>query len=365
MALTDYYVDPLSGSDTTGDGLSDGTAWQSVQHALDNITRNTVDGDRINIKAGTAEVLTGSLSFATFGTPSILAGLVLQGYASAQGDGGIGEIDGNGNNVSANSYVSYIDLKIHNGAATGDLIKVTQAVAVNCEVYDAFNGIDSGIYSSIVNCYVYNCDNYGIELSGSSIASGCYVRSRSTDSRGAMVTCIYLLGRPSFAERCIVSCDSTTNGIYCFQDGTNPINCSIFSGGGTGNGIILGTSAIGSGCRNNLIEGFSGVGGAGIHWTTSTPGEAKGIVAYNSIFNCTTALSNDNDVQAYKANNTAVGGSPFKKSGADTFANRFTYFEPDTSNAGINLNGNGSRGAVTAAGGGGTTTSPKHPLARF
>ena len=360
MAITNYYVDPSiaanSGSGTIGDPYGD------LQYALDSITRNTTDGDRINIKSGTAEVLTGSLSFATYGTPNIGAGLILQGYTSSQGDGGVGEIDGNGNNVSTTSYVSYVDLKIHNGAATGDLIKVTGAVAVNCEVYDAYNGIDSGAYSSVVNCYVYNCDNYGLELNGSSIASGCYVRSRSTDSRGAMGTCIYLNGRPSFAERCIVSCDSTTDGIYCFQDGTNSINCSIISDGGTGNGIVFHTSAIGSGCRNNLIEGFSGVGGAGIHWTDSTPGEAKGIVAYNTIFNCTTALSGDNDVVMYKTNNTTVGSSPFKKSGADTFANRFTYFEPNASFAGLSLTGNGSRGAVAAKD---VAASPKHPLARF
>jgi hypothetical protein len=363
MALTDYYVDPSiaanSGSGTIGDPYGD------LQYALDSITRNTTDGDRINIKSGTAEVLTGSLSFATYGTPSILAGLVLQGYASAQGDGGIAEIDGNGNNVSANSNVSYVDLKIHNGAATGDLIRVSGAVAVNCEVYDAYVGIDAGSYSSIVNCYIHNCDHYGMELTGSStgaIASNCYVRSRSTDSRGAMTTGIQLVGRPTFAERCIVSCDSTTDGIYCTQDGTSAINCSIISDGGTGNGIVFNSSAIGSGCSNSLIEGFSGVGGAGIHWVDSTPGEAKGIVAYNTIFNCTTALSGDNDVVMYKSNNTTVGSSPFKKSGADTFANRFTYFEPNASFAGLNLTGNGSRGAVAARD---VAASPKHPLARF
>lgn len=363
MAITDYYVDPSinanSGTGTIGDPYGD------LQYALNSISRNTTDGDRINIKAGTAEVLTGTLSYSSYGAPNVGAGLILQGYTSAQGDGGIAEINGNGNNVSIQVGVSFIDLKMHSGAATGDLIKLYNAVAVNCEIYDAFNGVEVGVYSSVVNCYVHNCDQYGIDLAGASSASNCYVRSRSTDSRGAMNAGIYLAGRPSSAEGCIVSCDSTTSGINCFQDGTSAINCSIISDGGTGYGIIFNSSAVASGCRNSLIEGFSGAGGAGIHWVDPTPSEAKGTVAYNSIFDCTTALSGDNNVVMYKANNTVAAASPFKKSGADTFDNRFAYFEPDTSNAGTNLNGNGSQGAVAAAGGGGTTTSPKHPLARF
>ena len=54
--LTNYYVDPGSGSDVTGTGTV-GSPWASVQHALDNITRDATNGDQINIKAGTADVL--------------------------------------------------------------------------------------------------------------------------------------------------------------------------------------------------------------------------------------------------------------------------------------------------------------------
>lgn len=361
MAITDYYVDPSiagnSGSGTIGDPYGD------LQYALDSITRNTTDGDRINIKSGTAEVLTGSLSFATYGTPNIGAGLILQGYTSSQGDGGVGEIDANGNDISSANYVSYVDLKMHNGSASGWLVKSHSAVIVNCEIYDVYNGINASIYSTIENCNIYNCDNYGIHMTDKGGVNGCYVRSRASDSRGAMSRCIYNVHRPGQVTNCIISCDSTTIGAEMAQDGAVIYGCSILSDGGTGEGIRLNTAAVGSGAWNNLIEGFSGTGGDGIFWATASPGESKGIVAYNTIFNCASSLTNDNNIAGYKTNNTTAGGSLFKKSGADTFANRFAYFEPNTSNAGINLNGNGSRGAVAAAGG--TTTSPKHPLARF
>jgi hypothetical protein len=347
MAMTDYYVDPSiaanSGTGTIGDPYGD------LQYAINSVTRNTTDGDRFNIKAGTAEVLASTLSFALYGTPNISASVVFQGYTSSQGDGGIGEIDGNGNNISTNSSVSYVDLELHNGDAAGNLVYIGGACIVNCEVHDANNGIVLTNYSSAESVNVYDCDTYGIYLSGNSYAKNCYIRSRSTDSRGAMTTCIQNSGRSGTLTNCILSCDSTTNGIANAHDGCVACNCSILSAGGTGYGIYFGDNAVGAGAWNNLIEGFSGTGGDGIIWHDATPREPKGIVAHNTIFNCASSLTNDNNVVGYKTNNTTASGTLFAKSGSDTFANRIGYFEPNTSNAGTNLSGNGYRGAVAAA----------------
>ena len=63
MAITNYYVDPSinanSGTGTIGDPFGD------LQYALDTVTRDSTNGDQFNIKAGTAEVLTGTLDFST------------------------------------------------------------------------------------------------------------------------------------------------------------------------------------------------------------------------------------------------------------------------------------------------------------
>lgn len=115
MAITEYYVDPAinanSGTGTIGDPFGD------LQYGLNTVTRNATDGDRFNIKAGTAEVMAAAIDLTTYGTPTQAAPLIFQGYTSAQGDGGIGEINNGGANVSVISsttltFIHWIDLKL-------------------------------------------------------------------------------------------------------------------------------------------------------------------------------------------------------------------------------------------------------------
>ena len=97
-APSETYVDPSiaanSGTGTIGDPYGD------LQYALDTMTRDSTNGDRINIKSGTAEVLTGTISLASYGPPRFDYYLVLEGYDSVAGDGGIGAIDGNAGNFT-------------------------------------------------------------------------------------------------------------------------------------------------------------------------------------------------------------------------------------------------------------------------
>ncbi len=117
MAQTQTYVDPSinanSGTGTVGDPYGD------LQYALDTMTRDSTDGDQINIKAGTAEVLTGSLDFTTYGTPSSTAALSFSGYTSSENDGGIGSIDGDGSYKIASlpNYSMMKDLELFNSGS--------------------------------------------------------------------------------------------------------------------------------------------------------------------------------------------------------------------------------------------------------
>jgi hypothetical protein len=58
-APTDSFIDPSiagnSGSGTIGD------PWGDCQHALDTVTRDATDGDRMCIKEGTDEIHTAAL----------------------------------------------------------------------------------------------------------------------------------------------------------------------------------------------------------------------------------------------------------------------------------------------------------------
>ena len=66
----DYYVDPTSGSDATGDGTSHAAAWATIQHALDNITQGTY-GDAINIQCDGTSSLSSGLDLSTYGTTGV------------------------------------------------------------------------------------------------------------------------------------------------------------------------------------------------------------------------------------------------------------------------------------------------------
>jgi len=95
MATTQTYVDYGSGSDATGDG-SIGTPWKTLQYAFDHLTRDTTDGNQVNLKAGTAHVNSAALDLATLiagGALSTTAPLIIRGYTSAANDGGMAEID--------------------------------------------------------------------------------------------------------------------------------------------------------------------------------------------------------------------------------------------------------------------------------
>jgi hypothetical protein len=114
---TDYFVDPNAGDDGTGDG-SVGNPWATIQNALDTITRDSTNGDRINVQSTTDDVLGSALSLATYGTPAFGAPLVFQGYTSSQGDGGVGGISGNNSvhifNAAGTDHIYFIDMHLHN-----------------------------------------------------------------------------------------------------------------------------------------------------------------------------------------------------------------------------------------------------------
>lgn len=354
MAKSEYYVDPLNGSDTTGDGLSDGTAWQTVQKALNSITKNTTDGDRINVKDTADDVLTAQLDFVTIGNYTLTAGLLIEGYSTDAGDGGVGGISGGGTTgiiTTTRSYIGFRNMHLHNTGANA-IISINRGSVDGCEFDNSsFTGnIVQVTEGSCSNCYFHNTDGEALRITGA--AYGNYFKQGATYSFDSAI----LAASGAFVSHNIISVDGASNGILTETNPCSIINNSILSASSTGIGISCPSNNFGSAALNNLIEGFS----TGVQKTSRDLVN----ISSNTAFDCTTAFDLSNSFLIGE-NNTAVGGSPFKKSGADTFANRFGYFEPDTSYAGTNLNGNGSRGAVAAAGGGGTTTSPKHPLARF
>jgi hypothetical protein len=354
-APSETYVDPSinanSGTGTIGDPYGD------LQYALDTMTRDATNGDRINIKSGTAEVLTAAIDLTTYGTTGFGAPLILQGYTSSAGDGGIGEIDGNAtysivsNSTYENMY--FIDLKMGNCGSAADVIRIDRF----CGVYD---------------CEIHGCTGNGIAIqNGHSHVSGCHFHNIGAAGvlalrpNVAVVGCYFKNGTNKFTNAIqqdenadtmaivnnIISLDSTSNGIICDQFGFGTVIGNSLFTTGTGGGI--GCVGLGNGpIINNLIEGFD----EGID--TSIAGGSNGVlgvVRQNAFYDCTTNITSGNEI-AYAVDNESLGATPFAKSGSDTFANRFTYFAPvDTGNVynGYPTGSNQTKGAVGQPVGGG------------
>ena len=343
MALPNYFVDPSidanSGSGTVGDPYGD------LQYALDTITKGS-GGDRINIKAGTAEVLTGSIDLTTYGTPSDSAPLVFQGYTSAALDGGIGDIDGDATysilNNSALDGVSFVDLKLHNTGSNVILRLDNDCCLVNCEFYDCGGGTAVRLDNDSV---IYNCHFHDIENSGSYVQTsnsrieGCYLDlAGTTATRG-----IFHYGH---AMRNIIVIDGSQVGIY-LNNGHAIHNSILATSTTSSRGIDCKYNT--PGLHSNLIEGAT----LGIAFHSDT-----GFYGLNACYNNGTNYSGSTDIQHDLGDNESLSASPFAKSGALTFANRATYFAPvNTGNViGGGLHGF-DKGAIQSVAGGGSTTT--------
>lgn len=359
-APSEYYVDPSLGSDT-GDGTKS-TPWgrasgSVVQYALDTLTRDATDGDRINVKSGTDDTLAATLNLTTYGTPTVTAPVIIQGYTTDEGDGGIGGIDGNGTYgcfTASEDYVHIRDMHIHNSGSAVLLNLDNGCSITSCEFNNSTATIPMHFdsYTAIFNCHFHDLKEVNV---GSGVVAYNYFKNDGTND---FIDCVDCANDVAVMHN-IFSVDGATRCIRASARSTSICNNSILSASGTGTGIFEQNSNEGGAIINNLIEGFSGAGGEAIDFDARTAN--RPIYAGNAFYNNT---ADETDKVAgewiYETDNESLGASPFAKSGADTFANRFTYFAPvDTGNVlnsqypatGMNL----AKGAVQNAAGGGST----------
>lgn len=357
MALpTDIYVDPAiaanSGSGTIGDPYGD------LQYAFDTATRDTSNGNYINVKAGTAEVLTGTLSFATWGSPTSDSPTIIRGYTSVADDGGIGVIDGNNGDFTCAAFG--LDYQLHNmrfyNTGTAEICTFSgRSLVIGCQ-FDTGATSSVGLFGALASSVTFiGCHLIGVSTSirglvGSMTVEGCYFTGAfekaidfSTQSVGAV-------------RRSIFSLTGASVGVYSRARGHIVTNNSFLSAGGTGSGIELTSGSENGTYNSNIIEGFSGSGGCGVKVPA---GGLLGAYFNNAFYNNATNESGVSTRLGMYADNEILSGSGFAKSGSDTFSNRGTYFAP--LNVGAVWGGafpsltSLDKGAIqhTAAGGGG------------
>jgi len=331
MALTEIYVDPSiaadSGAGTIGDPYGD------LEYAIEQETFDTTNGTRVNIKAGTDEIIAANLETALADTsvsaawvPSEDAPLVIQGYTSAAGDGGIGGISGGGAALSilntTRDFIWLIDLHLHNVTGANRIIDLdSYSTILRCEIN---NGADTGVVIGsncvIQSCYIHDVganNRHGIQASGNNRIAFNYIDCGEGTDKGQYG--IFAIGTSCSIENNIIIAAPSYYGIGIASNGSMVNNNSIFAVAGTAAGINLSANSYVPTVMNNLVEGFSGVGGIGIVFSAST---TVGVLDGNAAYNCTTDFDTGTiDVLIENgAGNESLSASPFTNAAAGNFS---------------------------------------------
>lgn len=320
MAITEIYVDPAingnSGTGTSGDPYGD------LQYALNTVTRDATNGNRFNIKAGTAETLAAALTLATYGTPTVGAPLVFQGYTSAAGDGGIGEISGaatysiylaSGN--SNKQYIHFYDLKMGNSGSAVLLDLAGLGNVVNCELYGSSNanGLNCQVGNGIrfLRCWFHDLSGTFNILLRTGTMLNCYIESAAGTymvycSGGHVINCIL-----------DIATDTSLHGLYTDSGMAVILNNSIYCSSANANNAIDVQTANGAIVMNNIVQGYSGTNGKAINMGGTT---GVLVTGGNRYYNVHTAESVSVGMRYTLDAIASLGASPFTNPGSNDFS---------------------------------------------
>lgn len=290
----------------------DGTTtkpWRSVQGALHLTTRDATNGDQINVKAGTAQVNQASWTLATYGAPTATAPLVIKGYTSTADDGGFAEINCNGValwTAGQSTFWALVDLEVHTGGTGTTILNAYAGTAFvyNCKVHKGAStpGTNAIMISlptgAIINSHVYDVGTAGGTTAiDAALVIGCYV-SGTFHGTGIIAG--------NVINNIVVPSSTGPTGISLINsNGVCANNTVVSIGSGTGTGIRV--SGAPAHVLNNIVQGFSGVGGKGV---VIASGLDRSIVHSNAVFNCSTPYSIGGDV-TIDVNNDSLAASPF------------------------------------------------------
>jgi len=328
MAFSEIYVDPSiagdSGAGTIGDPYGD------LEYAIEQTTFDTTNGTRVNIKAGTDEIVAAELGAAMADTvttaawaPSDTAPVVFEGYSTTAGDLAGTEtravLGGNGSSSIFFTLMDFIHVRNLRMTNTGSNLVCqidNYCSVINCEVDNSTNaGIYCGILSTVMHNHVHNIAGRGIWNEQSLVA---YNLIEGDHVSGMLYGIDHSSGGDTIHN--IITVSGTAGGVN-LAIRSNVVNNSIYSAGGSGAGIVSSTAnAMVGSVMNNLIEGFSGSGGKGIDLTSAT---SMSLRAYggNSVYDCETEYSGAlrNAPYAFGGNETLTA-SPFTSASTKDFS---------------------------------------------
>lgn len=299
----EYYVRPVNGNDSTGDGLSHATAWKTTAHALDTITKDATDGDRINICDEGTDTLTATLPLADYmgpqpGFSTAMAGVIFEGYTSTAGDGGIFSIDGNGYSITGvmnyHDFISFINGKFTNWGQSNWCLQIDDYCnLINVEFDGTRSGtnctkaVSFGSYCKIYGCKFHNMSSYSAATCSASTGAHWvfnYFDIPAQPSVRVYNSCMVY-------GNIIINSRTGTSECIDLRNGRNSTiqNNTLIYYGSTGTGQAIGlyhsneAYSTNITIQNNYIEGYNGVGAYGINFT----GGDQNYVSSNYYYNCT------------------------------------------------------------------------------
>ncbi len=217
-APTTYFVDPSinadSGAGTVGDPYGD------TKYAVDQNTFDTTNGNKLAIKSGTDEVLTESLN-TTFTTnswsPTANAPIIIEGYSTAEGDGGIGGISGNGSiaiiNSTALDFIFLKDLHMHNTGSANVCTIGENCVVDNVEFDNSTgDGLTIDRFCNVIQCFFHDLAGDGIAHvdHGTTVLFCHFVNDGTSD----MDNCVVINNGGNAVGFCLFDIDGSTDGIF-------------------------------------------------------------------------------------------------------------------------------------------------------
>lgn len=314
--------DPTDVKCTQHDGTT-ALPWRSDQGAVDLLTRNTTDGNQVNISDAAAVVHTAALDLATFIAAGALSGaapLVLRGCTATANDGGIGEIDCGGATMFAATtydYIVLVDLEIHTFGDNHGVQLDDYNLIDHCEIHKGASSpatkrlisLDSN--NVVINCYIHEPNTSGLSIYVSGVGNyiaGNYLDIANGDSAVGISTGN---SQGSTIINNIVTCnDASAVGISIAGPWQHVVNNIIFNrAAGTGRGIHAGNfdGRYPGVVMNNIIVGWSGAGGAGIESEDDIY-----VLGHNAFYN--NAANYDLVDQTFidlTANDVALAADPF------------------------------------------------------
>lgn len=280
---TPIWVDPAL-ADNTGLG-TEVSPYGNTEYAIAQAARDAVNGNVFHIRDSAIDVLAADLDAALTAaawTGTATAPIWFVGYTNTANDGGKFTLSGGGAvsviNSTARNYVHFLAGRMTD-CGTGNVAVVND----NCSfMLIEFDDADGSGCAPDEAALVAFCKFHNLGTNGVVGPLGPSYVCFNEFSNGVRNMDWCIVNCQGIVEHNRIAIDGATSGIEISSGGTVNRN-SIFSNGGTGTAVAQRSNTFGAAITNNLMEGFSGVGGKATDFIGTATTRLTG---GNKVFNC-------------------------------------------------------------------------------